>query len=78
MAANLRTKLPKEDTLYIFDVNKAATTEFQQKFGSGVQVASSVGEVVEHSVSPTTTLFFTHNTKEGVHLMNVIISQNCL
>ncbi|KAI5813289.1 NAD binding domain of 6-phosphogluconate dehydrogenase-domain-containing protein [Pyronema omphalodes] len=56
MAANLRTKLPEEDTLYIFDVNKAATTEFQQKFGSGVKVASSVGEVVEHSETIITML----------------------
>ena len=55
MAANLRAKLPDGDVLYIYDINRAATKEFRDRFAgaasSGIVVADSVGQVVEHSVS---------------------------
>ncbi|KAL7275658.1 hypothetical protein RUND412_001391 [Rhizina undulata] len=39
MARNLRQKLPKEDTLVVYDVNKAATKQFVEELGEGVEVA---------------------------------------
>ena len=55
MAANLRAKLPDDDVLYVYDINRAATEEFRDRFSgaasSGVIVADGVGQVVEHSVS---------------------------
>ncbi|KAF8544415.1 NAD binding domain of 6-phosphogluconate dehydrogenase-domain-containing protein [Trichophaea hybrida] len=49
MAANLRTKSPEGDTLYVYDVNEVAIKKFQLKFCSGIEVAANVGEVVEQS-----------------------------
>jgi ABC-type branched-subunit amino acid transport system substrate-binding protein len=65
MARNLRTKLPKEDTLFIYDVNRAATEGFRQEFGSGIEIANGVGGVVEHSVSFNYPCAF--SCKERVH-----------
>jgi hypothetical protein len=57
MAKNLRQKIPKEDTLYIQDVNAAATSKFVEELaGHSVVVAKSAREVAEKAVSPTTPL----------------------
>jgi len=50
MARNLRQKLPKEDTLYVYDVNKAAIEGFKAEFEGGVELADGVAEVVASSV----------------------------
>lgn len=51
MAKNLRAKLPKEDTLYIQDVNKTATEKFMSTgLDENVKVASSPREVAENAV----------------------------
>jgi len=57
MAKNLRTKLPKDDTLFIHDVNKGATEKFGNELSDfDVVVANNPREVAEKSVSRT--LFF--------------------
>ena len=51
MAKNLRAKLPKEDTLYIQDVNPAATERFMSTgLDENVKVASSPRELAENAV----------------------------
>lgn len=51
MAKNLRAKLPKEDTLYIQDVNSAATEKFMSTgLDENVKVASSPRELAENAV----------------------------
>ncbi len=51
MAKNLRAKLPKEDTLYIQDVNPAATERFMStELDENVTVASSPRELAENAV----------------------------
>lgn len=52
MARNLRQKLPKDDTVYVYDVNTSATAAFAGEFTSGVEVAESVAEAVACSVGP--------------------------
>ena len=58
MAKNLRTKLPTNDTLIIYDRNEDATTRFVQEMdqtsGNGIEVASSVRSVAEKAVCPPT------------------------
>jgi len=53
MAKNLSAKLPKEDTLYINDVNKAAMEAFKKEIAAdaNVKIASSPREVAENAVS---------------------------
>lgn len=52
MAKNLREKIPKEDTLYIQDVNTNATAKFVSELpGFDVIVAKSAREVAEKAVS---------------------------
>ena len=57
MAKNLRAKIPSEDTLYVFDVNKAATEKFKEEAGKEqkVVVANTARQVAEESVR---SLFF--------------------
>jgi hypothetical protein len=51
MAKNLRAKLPKEDTLYIQDVNTAATEKFMSTgLNDNTKVASNPREVAENAV----------------------------
>jgi len=50
MARNLRQKLPREDTLCVYDVNKAAIEGFKAEFDSGVEVADGVAAVAATSV----------------------------
>lgn len=51
MAKNLRAKLPKEDTLYIQDVNAAVTEKFMSTgLDENVKVAASPREVAENAV----------------------------
>lgn len=51
MARNLRAKIPAEDTLFVHDVNIAATKQFLEENPQGVRVADSVREVAEKAVS---------------------------
>ena len=50
MAKNLRAKIPAEDTLFVHDVNTAATERFSKEHPQGVTVASNVREVAENAV----------------------------
>ena len=50
MAKNLRTKIPKEDTLTVFDVNAASTKRLAEEAGAKVHIATSPKEVAEMSV----------------------------
>ena len=58
MAANLQAKIAKDDTLYIFDRNTEATSNFLKEAGNDaerkggvVMIASGPREVAEKSVS---------------------------
>jgi hypothetical protein len=53
MAKNLRAKIPVEDTLFVHDVNTAATKKFLEEHPQGVQVTANVREVAEKAVSTT-------------------------
>lgn len=55
MARNLRSKLSSSDKLIIFDVNTDGTAKFAKEM-QGVEVANSVREVAEKSVSNAPTL----------------------
>lgn len=50
MARNLRAKIPAEDTLFVHDVNTAATKQFLEEHPQGVRVAENVREVAEKAV----------------------------
>jgi hypothetical protein len=50
MAKNLRAKLPAEDTLFVQDVNTAASMKFLEENPQGVRVAANVREVAEKAV----------------------------
>jgi hypothetical protein len=54
MAKNLRAKIPAEDTLFVHDVNTAATKKFLDEHPQGVRVAANVREVAEKAVSAIT------------------------
>ncbi|USP75950.1 putative 3-hydroxyisobutyrate dehydrogenase, mitochondrial [Curvularia clavata] len=56
MAKNLRAKIPAEDTLFIHDVNTAATKQFLEEHPQGVQVAKNVREVAENAETIITSL----------------------
>jgi hypothetical protein len=52
MAKNLRLKIPKDDTLFIQDVNTSATKKFVEELAAyQVTIASSARELSEKSVS---------------------------
>lgn len=51
MAKNLRAKIPAEDTLFVQDVNTAASKKFLEEHPQGVRVAENVREVAEKAVS---------------------------
>jgi hypothetical protein len=51
MAKNLRAKIPAEDTLFVHDVNTAATKRFLEEHPQGVLVAANVRELAEKAVS---------------------------
>lgn len=53
MARNLRAKIPAEDTLFVHDVNTAATKQFLDEHPQGVRVAENVREVAEKAVCCT-------------------------
>jgi hypothetical protein len=53
MAKNLRAKIPAEDTLFVHDVNTAATKKFLEEHPQGVRVADNVREVAEKAVCIT-------------------------
>lgn len=50
MAKNLRAKIPAEDTLFVQDVNTAASEKFLEENPQGVCVADNVREVAENAV----------------------------
>lgn len=51
MARNLRSKLPKEDSFIVYDVNAGATQQFRDELKDfDVAVAKDVKSVVEKSV----------------------------
>lgn len=53
MAKNLRTKINKDDTMYIHDVNPTITKQFVEEFKDlPVTAAETVKEVSENSVCP--------------------------
>jgi 3-hydroxyisobutyrate dehydrogenase len=53
MARNLRTKIPKDDVLYVHDINTGATKKFVDEMaGYAVRVAGSARELAENSVRP--------------------------
>jgi hypothetical protein len=55
MAKNLRQKIPKEDTLYVHDVNTDAVQKFIKELSEHEVVAApSARSVAELSVSSTT------------------------
>ena len=50
MARNLRTKIPKDDVLYIYDINTGAIKKFVDEMaGYAVRVADSARELAEKS-----------------------------
>jgi 3-hydroxyisobutyrate dehydrogenase len=52
MAKNMRQKIPKEDTLYVQDVNSASVKKFIDELSDhSVVVAASAREVAEKAVS---------------------------
>jgi hypothetical protein len=51
MAKNLRARMPAEDTLFVHDVNVAATKKFLEENPTGVRIAENVREVAEKAVS---------------------------
>ena len=51
MARNLRTKIPKDDVLYIHDINAEATKKFVDEMaGYAVCIAGSARELAEKTV----------------------------
>ena len=52
MALNVRRKLPKSSTLYIYDLSQSALDRFVKEVGSEgeVVIASSAKEVVDNAV----------------------------
>ncbi|KAF2744292.1 hypothetical protein M011DRAFT_429720 [Sporormia fimetaria CBS 119925] len=56
MAKNLRAKLPADDTLFVQDVNKAASSKFLEEHATGVRVAENVREVAEKAETVITCL----------------------
>jgi hypothetical protein len=53
MAKNLRLKIPKEDILYVQDVNSAAAKKFAEEMSAyQVTIANSARELSEKSVRP--------------------------
>lgn len=56
MAMNLRTKIPAEDTLWVHDVNTAATEEFLKVNPKGVRVAKNVRQLAENAETIVTSL----------------------
>jgi len=51
MATNLRAKIPTGDTLWVHDVNTAATEDFLKANPHGVRVANNVRQLAENAVS---------------------------
>jgi hypothetical protein len=68
MARNLRAKIPAEDTLFVHDVNTAATKRFLEEHPQGVRVANNVREVAEKAVCVIA--FFSTAYDELIFLIN--------
>jgi hypothetical protein len=60
MARNLRAKIPAEDTLFVHDVNTAATKKFLEEHPQGVRIANNVREVAEKAVCVNHFSFLLH------------------
>lgn len=53
MAKNLRAKIPKEDTLTVYDVNQTSLDKLKSEVASDkLHIAKSPQEVAHNSVSP--------------------------
>jgi len=61
MAKNLRAKVPAEDTLFVHDVNTAASKKFLEENPTGVQVAENVREIAEKAVSSISPFYTLHD-----------------
>lgn len=70
MAKNLRNKLPESDTLVIQDINQDATASFAKEASGKVEIAQSVREVAEKSVS-----HYCPSYSLKISMMNHIFSQ---
>ncbi len=59
MARNLRSKIPREDSLMVYDVNSQSTKSFKEEIGAreGVEVARDLSQVVEQCVSSSPLYF---------------------
>lgn len=61
MAKNLRTKIPKTDTMVVQDVNPTVTQQFAEEMGN-VEVVQTVREVAELTVCRSQKLYpLTHS-----------------
>lgn len=72
MARNLRAKIPAEDTLFVHDVNTAATERFIEEHPQGVTVAKSVREVAENAVSTYLSLFVCPRSYDELIVLSMI------
>lgn len=69
MAKNLRTKIKKDDTLFIHDVNEQVTKQFVEEFGSAgpVTAAKDVREVAENAVSRDISSMLTSHSHDELY-----------
>ena len=73
MAKNLRAKIPAEDTLFIQDVNKAASQKFLEENPQGVRIADNVREVAEKAVCTLFSIDYpSHDEKQNFPLILMI------
>ncbi|KAF1939038.1 hypothetical protein EJ02DRAFT_425155 [Clathrospora elynae] len=56
MAKNLRAKIPSQDTLFVHDVNTAATKKFLEEHPQGVRIVDNAREVAEEAEIIVTSL----------------------
>lgn len=68
MAKNLRAKIPAEDTLFVQDVNTAASKKFLEENPTGVRVADTVREVAEKAVRNPLLLFLPSHDETHIFL----------
>jgi 3-hydroxyisobutyrate dehydrogenase-like beta-hydroxyacid dehydrogenase len=72
MAKNLRAKIPAEDTLFVHDVNTAATKQFLEEHPQGVRVAETVREVAEKAVCIHRVPLISHHSYDELIVLSMI------
>lgn len=72
MAKNLRAKIPAEDTLFVQDVNTAASKKFLEENPHGVRIADNVREVAEKAVCTPSYSYPSHDEKQNFPLIPMI------